>query len=679
MSIGTGSILQLVINNPASAKPISYENTSLQFDFVSKQILVTHMADKMRPLFITSDKPIDYLLLKLNKFKIIKFPLDFCNKLSNFNNTFNGNDFENINYVYKIPWSYLNMEDFSLIRMTKTKLIFEILSKHNCTAHLYFQITFLSEEDQIKIKKSFCKYYDIYQFNEQSIESNCVQQLLYNGRSNGIFLENVNLIKSISLRIDNRLIKYDKTILIMTKKIYGNCVYLTFGDSYLSKQISIFIESNEQKIMTRSLNHNLLKSMGGYIYVYYPFDIYDLSLQMLNHAYYISTKNILNHNTWYSFDSQGIILISSYDIIIIKPLYIVSNHPIDFLSFSIGSYLISMFPLVFCNKITKYKNNFVNNSANKFVYKLPWDMLKYNLIELNKFVFVNIKFKIHSSHTCNAKLYTNHIYNDVKDIHLQASTVYSEFSKKKPDKSINSYLIKNILKNENIANSNLNIIDTGSVYIPMCLPIIKSHNHTINNFVNNLISNINNSTIEPAKNTFKKHTFLQIQMHKAGLYSDLKTTYVPIHFHGFTKGLIINNINFDKIDSFLLKSNTQSELIDKINLKLFQKKYQKIGIDCYYVSFTETSYAELYSNFNKSTVDLDKINNLMFVVKSKIKQNIEIIILNHNSLLLGKGQVKLLYNYNIQFPNKDISFTKDGNISNLDENEIISKNQSYSI
>ena len=152
MSTGTGSILQLVINNPASAKPISYENTSLQFDFVSKQILVTHMVDEMKPLFITSDKPIDYLLLKLNKFEIIKFPLDFCNKLSDFDHTFNGDDFENINYVYKIPWSYLNMEDLSLIRMTKTKLIFEILSKYNCTAHLYFQITFLSEGDRIKIK-----------------------------------------------------------------------------------------------------------------------------------------------------------------------------------------------------------------------------------------------------------------------------------------------------------------------------------------------------------------------------------------------------------------------------------------------------------------------------------------------------------------------------------------------
>ena len=654
MSVGTGSILQLVLNNPVSLKPISYENTSLKFDKFSEEICIPHLADQVKPIFITSDKPIDYLLLKLNNSKIIKFPLDFCNLLSGDDIVINYNDYENINYIYKIPWSRLGLDNLPLIRMTKTKIIFQILSRHYCDANLYFQMTFLSGEDRSKLKGVFCKYYDILQFNYQIIKANCKQQLTYNGRSNGIFIKDHNVINSVTIQIDNNeTIKMDKNLLTMSKKI-GNYVYIPFKQSYLSRQISIIIDSNQNKIELICLNKNLLKSMGCFLYNYYPFDIYGLSLQTLTHDYNICKKNILTHNYCYSFDSCGTITIGTNDVIIIKPLYIVSDNKIEFLSFQLGPESITYFPLDFCNKITNYQCN--KNLKNKYVYKLPWDMLSYNSIDLNKLVFIKIQFKIYSDHECKAKLYVSHTYNDTRDIHLQASTVYSDFSKRKPNKTINNYSVKNVVKNEIIKNSALNIIDMGLTPSVSLFSPISSSNPDTDYLVNGLISGIKKFSIQsPNHLYFHKHYFLQTQIHKAKLY-DSNMTYIPLKFYGLAKGIFINNIDLNNILLFKLSLNKPNDIIEKVNLNLSKKNYKKINTDCYYIPFNDIPYEKIYEDLPKSNIDLSKLKDLVLIIKSEIIQNIEVIVLNFNCLLSNKGQTKLMHDYDVRIPNGEISF-----------------------
>ena len=92
---------------------------------------------------------------------------------------------------------------------------------------------------------------------------------------------------------------------------------------------------------------------------------------------------------------------------LVTPLYIYSDHPIEFLEFFIGGTLIISFPLTFCNTLLNFENE-----VNEYLYKLPWDLLKIKPIPLVALQYSDVSFKLITSHQCNAKLYARQTFLD---------------------------------------------------------------------------------------------------------------------------------------------------------------------------------------------------------------------------------------------------------------------------
>jgi len=104
---------------------------------------------------------------------------------------------------------------------------------------------------------------------------------------------------------------------------------------------------------------------------------------------------------------------------LMTPLYIYSDHPIDFLEFHMqGSSLIISFPLTFCNILLNFENE-----VNEYLYKLPWDLLKIKQIPLIALQYCDISFKLITSHQCNAKLYVKQTFleNDARRIYAETT------------------------------------------------------------------------------------------------------------------------------------------------------------------------------------------------------------------------------------------------------------------
>jgi len=100
------------------------------------------------------------------------------------------------------------------------------------------------------------------------------------------------------------------------------------------------------------------------------------------------------------------------------PLYIYSDHPIDFLEFHMQGNLIISFPLTFCNILLNFENE-----VNEYLYKLPWNLLKIKPIPFVALLYCDVSFKLITSHQCNAKLYVKQTFleNDARRIYADTT------------------------------------------------------------------------------------------------------------------------------------------------------------------------------------------------------------------------------------------------------------------
>jgi hypothetical protein len=247
----------------------------------NKLNLLRNAGDTCIPLFIRSDLPIDYLQLNIGGSHVIKFPLDFCNKLLDFKSPDNCK-------IYKIPWELLKIKPIQLVSLQFHSVSFEIIAQHQCCAKLYVCYQYLENDERLQLASSR-KDIDIKQFQNQNITigENYKIQLRFDGLIKGIFIDNVDIneITSFELILQSHTrIKYDKEMLsFFTKKINNNCVYLSFDNLNFNdttwnsainfsriENISIKISSNiTQKVILRALNLNILRivsGMGGVVY-----------------------------------------------------------------------------------------------------------------------------------------------------------------------------------------------------------------------------------------------------------------------------------------------------------------------------------------------------------------------------------------------------------------------------
>ena len=75
----------------------------------------------------------------------------------------------------------------------------------------------------------------------------------------------------------------------------------------------------------------------------------------------------------------------------IKPLYITSNIPLKKMYIALSGITIDEYPLEFCNKICKLNKN-SGNKTSRYVYKLPWTLLKNNPCYKYNCIFSPLRF-----------------------------------------------------------------------------------------------------------------------------------------------------------------------------------------------------------------------------------------------------------------------------------------------
>jgi hypothetical protein len=93
------------------------------------------------------------------------------------------------------------------------------------------------------------------------------------------------------------------------------------------------------------------------------------------------------------------------------PQYLSSNHPVNYLQLIIGNKVILNFPLDFCNKLSKFDCGLFN-STGTYIYKIPWNILKFEKIPIVALQFQSVIFKIISDFNCTGKLYVCNYFLD---------------------------------------------------------------------------------------------------------------------------------------------------------------------------------------------------------------------------------------------------------------------------
>ncbi len=311
-------ILQLNATSNTAEPNNNYAISMNSKQFENNELLIDRSVDQIKPLFLKSNHPIDYLILEIGELAILKFPLKFCNRLFSTINMENG-------YMYTIPWNKFNMEFIPVISLQFQRIKFIIISSHLCQAELYIQSKFISNDSRMRLISENLNL-QIRQYQEQNIilnqNDNNLTNLNLHGNVTGIFIDNVNIneITNIKLKLENyERINYNIIQLqLFTKEIDNNCFYIPFNDLDFSNNlfydnsvsssidfsrinnISIEIRSNiEQDIKIKTFSHNILRISGGLS------GLENLSInQTMNNNFrqfittnYISSENIEQNKT----------------------------------------------------------------------------------------------------------------------------------------------------------------------------------------------------------------------------------------------------------------------------------------------------------------------------------------------------------------------------------------------
>ena len=260
----------------------NYAISMVNKTFENNELIIDRSADQIKPLFLKSNHPIDYLILEIDGLAILKFPLKFCNRL--FSTINMGNE-----YMYTIPWNKFNMDFIPVVSLQLKIIKFIIISSHLCQAELYIQSKFINNDSKMSLISENLNL-QIRQYQEENIilnqNDNNSTNLNFYGDITGIFIDNVNIneITNFKLKLGNdEKINYNIIQLqVFTKEIDNNCFYIPFNDLEFSdnlfynksennsidfskiQNISIEIKSNmEQNVKIRTFSHNILKISNG--------------------------------------------------------------------------------------------------------------------------------------------------------------------------------------------------------------------------------------------------------------------------------------------------------------------------------------------------------------------------------------------------------------------------------
>lgn len=293
MSTNTGNLIHLASNEGYSLfreNKLSIDNIFIAFQ--NNQIPIPRNADLFYPQYLFSDHPIEYLQLIIGNNIIFNFPVDFCNKLCNFN--CNGINIPGA-HIYKIPWDILKFERIPLIGLQFHSVTFKIISNFNCTGKLYLCNYYLDNEGRRQLAvENTTQNLLIKQFQEQPMElsanSEQPKRLTFMGRIKGIFLDKINMdsINSFQLYLNGHLrLNYDQLMLsFFPQKISNDCYYIPFDNYHYFdnnwntsinfdriEPVTLKIKSNiNQNIIVRAMNHNLLQIRSGMSFLHNRYD-----------------------------------------------------------------------------------------------------------------------------------------------------------------------------------------------------------------------------------------------------------------------------------------------------------------------------------------------------------------------------------------------------------------------
>ena len=278
----TAEILQLNATSNIAEFNNNYAISMNSKTFKNNELIIDRSADQIKPLFLKSNHPIDYLILEIDGLAILKFPLEFCNRL------FSTINMEN-EYMYTIPWNKFNMEFIPVISLQFKIIKFIIISSYLCQAELYIQSKFINNDSKMSVLSENLNL-QIRQYQEENIilnqNDNNSTNLNFNGDITGIFIDNVNIneITNFKLKLGKeQKINYNIIQLqVFTKEIDNNCFYIPFNDLEFSdnlfynnsenssidfnsiQDISIEIKSNiKQDIKIITFSHNILRISNG--------------------------------------------------------------------------------------------------------------------------------------------------------------------------------------------------------------------------------------------------------------------------------------------------------------------------------------------------------------------------------------------------------------------------------
>ena len=275
------TIEQLFVVNPETDQHLSLENKIYKYTTDTIKVICDH--DLCYPLFVTSEYPLNKLVLLIDDVETIKFPLDFCNKLLGHKISNDGNTGLS-KYIYQIPWKLFNFEPLPMLRLKLCSVEFKIESDDKIDyskVNLYMCNIYLKPIDKQKLENLEEKKDEIKVFQEKHVEINQENekiQLGFNGVIKGLFLDDIDMGKIESFNLlfgEYDRVTYDSDmLLIFTEKISERCYYISFDnlpyndDDWKSSvnltgienggnTVYIKIKSSEpQEITIRALKHD---------------------------------------------------------------------------------------------------------------------------------------------------------------------------------------------------------------------------------------------------------------------------------------------------------------------------------------------------------------------------------------------------------------------------------------
>jgi hypothetical protein len=98
-------------------------------------------------------------------------------------------------------------------------------------------------------------------------------------------------------------------------------------------------------------------------------------------------------NKIYKYESDTITIINDHDLC--YPLFVTSDTPLKKFILKIDNKIIINFPLNFCDKLLNNNiTNGINADLSKYIYKIPWKLLKFESLPILRLKLSKIEFKV---------------------------------------------------------------------------------------------------------------------------------------------------------------------------------------------------------------------------------------------------------------------------------------------